>query len=51
MNLQHSCLLLKFANFFLLHFSSMGKKKSAMTIDMDVNYDKVNEILRKKKSS
>ena len=49
MNLQHSCLLLKFSNFFLLPFSCMGKKRSAMTMDMDVDYHKVNEILRRRR--
>ena len=27
----------------------MGKKRNTMMIDMDVHYDKVNEILRKRK--
>ena len=38
-----------FTNFFLLLFSGMSKKRSAMMIDIDVDCDKVNELLKKRK--
>ena len=44
-------ILLKFANSFLSSFLGMSKKRIAMMIVIDVDCDKVNEILRKKKWS
>lgn len=49
MHLYVFLILLKFSNPFPSSFSSMGKKRNAMMIDMDVDNDKVNEILRRKK--